>query len=177
MPNVGGEPGAVPNPPAQHVPTAMDILKVAPPRAPQAAIDLPAAVVGAPYRAELPSFTDHGGKDLRLSAESVPGGLSFHDLGEGKGLIDGAPTLAGGATMRIQAVYLGGRSAQMVANLVIEDRPQQAPGETSSRRTPKSRRRGWRGRDRCSQSPTLKRQPSVRTTASICRRSAARPRR
>ncbi len=129
MPNVGGEPGAVPNPPAQHVPTAMDILKVAPPRAPQAAIDLPAAVVGAPYRAELPSFTDHGGKDLRLSAESVPGGLSFHDLGEGKGLIDGAPTLAGGATMRIQAVNPGGRSAQMVANLVIEDRPQQAPAE------------------------------------------------
>ena len=134
MPNVGGEPGAVANPPAQHVPTAMDILKVAPPRAPQAAIDLPAAVVGAPYRAELPSFTDHGGKDLRLSAELVPDGLSFHDLGEGKGLIDGAPTLAGGATMRVEAVNPGGRSAQMVANLVIADKPQQAPAESSTAR-------------------------------------------
>ncbi len=128
-PSAAVEPAAVANPPAQRVPSAADILKDAPPRAPQAVIDLPPAIVGAPYRTELPSFTDHGGKDLRLSAESVPDGLSFRDLGEGKGLIEGAPAHAGGATMRVEAVNPGGRSAQMTANLVIADKPQPAPAE------------------------------------------------
>ena len=114
---------------------------------------------------------------------SVPDGLSFHDLGEGKGLIDGAPALAGEATMRVEAVNPGGRSAQMVANLVIANKPQQAPAErTRPGSTSRAQRRadgaagGCRGRR--SQSPALKRPPSVRTTAPICLRSAAaRPRR
>ena len=59
-----------------------------------------------------------------MSAESVPNGLSFRDLGEGKGLIEGAPALAGRVTMRIDAVNPSGRTAQMTGNLVIADKPQ-----------------------------------------------------
>ncbi|MGO9417782.1 serine/threonine-protein kinase [Roseiarcus sp.] len=122
-------PAAVVAPPAPHVPTAAEVLKEAPPRAPQAAIDLPSATVGAPYRAELPGFTDHGGKELRLSAESVPDGLSFRDLGEGKGLFEGSPAHAGRTTVRVEAVNANGKTAQMMATLVIADKPLPPPAE------------------------------------------------
>ena len=59
------------------------------PRAPQTALDLPPATVGAPYRAELPAFADRSGKGLSLSAEQIPDGLSFRDLGGGRGVIEG----------------------------------------------------------------------------------------
>ena len=120
----GTQPSAAP-----HVPTPDELVEAAPPRAPQAAIDLPSATVGAAYRTELPAFVDHGGKGLRLSAESVPEGLAFRDLGDGKGLIEGAPTHAGSTTMRVEALNRGGRSAQMTATLFVAEKPAPPPAE------------------------------------------------
>ncbi len=79
-----GEPAHTP---AQHVPTSAELVDAMPPRAPQVSIDLPPATVGARYRVELPAFIDHGGKGLRLVAESPPEGMSFKDLGDGRGEI------------------------------------------------------------------------------------------
>ncbi len=147
---------AVANPPAPHVPTAAEILKETTPHAPQDAIDLPSARVGAPYRAELPGFTDHGGKELRLSAESVPDGLGFRDLGEGKGLFEGSPAHAGRATMRVKAVNPGGKTAQMTATLVIADKPQPPPAEEQPATAPAA-------------------QPSAHSDEQIARLEAPRP--
>ena len=93
-----------------------------PPRAPQPFIDLPPATAGAPYRNELPKFVDPGGKGLRLAAESLPQGLTFDDLGDGKGVIEGAPTETGSATVRVVATNHAGRTAQMTATLVVADK-------------------------------------------------------
>ena len=97
------------------------------PRARQTALDLPAATVGAPYRTELPAFADPSGKGLSLSAEQVPDGLSFRDLGDGKGVVEGAPTRPGAAAMRVVAVNRDGKSAEMTASLTVADKPQPAP--------------------------------------------------
>ncbi len=97
------------------------------PRARQAALDLPAATVGAPYRTELPAFADPAGKGLSLSAEQVPDGLSFRDLGDGRAVIEGAPTRPGAATMHVVAVNRDGKSAEMTASLTVADKPQPTP--------------------------------------------------
>ena len=97
------------------------------PRARQTALDLPAATVGAPYRTELPAFVDPSGKGLSLSAEQVPDGLSFRDLGDGRGVVEGAPTRPGAAAMRVVAVNRDGKSAEMTASLTVADKPQPAP--------------------------------------------------
>ena len=71
--------------------TAEALADALPPRVTQASVGLPTATVGSPYRAELPAFADPGGKGLRLTASGLPGGLSFSDLGGGKGAIEGVP--------------------------------------------------------------------------------------
>ena len=80
-----------------------------------------------PIDTELPAFTDPGGKGLQLSAEQVPEGLSFRDLGDGKGVIEGAPTRPGAADMRVVAVNRDGKSAEMTASLYGRDEPQPPP--------------------------------------------------
>ena len=82
-PSAGPSPSPAPPPPAanpqnQQVPTAEAILEAMPPHAAQALVDLPPATVGAPYRAELPGFTDHGGKGLRLQVELCARGYDVH---------------------------------------------------------------------------------------------------
>ncbi len=114
--------------PKQKVPTTEAFLDDMPPRAPQPFIDLPPATAGAPYRNELPKFVDPGGKGLQLAAESLPQGLTFDDLGDGKGVIEGAPTETGSATVRVVATNHAGRTAQMTATLVVADKaPAPAP--------------------------------------------------
>jgi serine/threonine-protein kinase len=115
------------NPEGKQVVTADQLADAAPPRAPQPRVDLLPATVGTPYRAELPGFTEHGGKGLRLAADSLPEGLSFTDLGEGRGAIEGAPTRPGSAEMRVVATDHNGRTAEMTAALVIADRPTPPP--------------------------------------------------
>ena len=122
-----GEPA---HPPAQHVPTSAELVDAMPPRAPQASIDLAPATVGALYRAELPAFIDHGGKGLQLVAESPPEGMSFKDLGDGRGEIEGAPTRAGSAAMQIVATNHNGMTAQMTARIDISDAVQTAATTT-----------------------------------------------
>ena len=117
------------NLPAQHVPTSDELAEAAPPRASQPVVDLPAGTVGTAYRAELPGFTDPGGKGLRLSAESVPEGLTFRDLGDGEGVLEGAPAHARSAKMLVEARNHNGLSAQMMANLIVGEKPQPAPAE------------------------------------------------
>ena len=75
-------------------PTANDIIAALPPR-PPSNLDLPGATVGAPYHAELPAFSDLEGKGLRLSADGLPEGIDFSDLGDGRGAIGGVPTRVG----------------------------------------------------------------------------------
>ena len=118
-------PAAVP--PTQHIPTTEELVAAAPPRAPQPLVELPPATVGTPYRAELPAFSDHGGQGLRLTADALPPGLAFEDLGGGKGVIQGAPAKAGPVTTQIVATNHVGKTAQMTAMLVVADRPASPP--------------------------------------------------
>ena len=55
------------------------------PRPPSPTVDLQPATVDLPYRAELPAFEDPSGKGLQLSANSLPEGLTFKNLGDGRG--------------------------------------------------------------------------------------------
>ena len=57
----GGPPGAA------H-PDNRGLVAAAAPRAPRTVVELPPATVATPYRAELPAFSDHSGKGLRLAA-------------------------------------------------------------------------------------------------------------
>ena len=104
-PSAAAEPAAVANPPAQRVPSAADILqRRAAPRA--AGGDRPA---GGDRRSALPNRASRvspttAARTFVCRPNQVPDGLSFRDLGEGKGLIEGAPAHAGGATMRVDAV-------------------------------------------------------------------------
>ena len=118
-------PAAVP--PAQHIPTTEELVAAAAPRAPQTAVELPPATVATPYRAELPAFSDRSGQGLRLAADALPPGLAFEDLGDGKGVIKGAPEQAGPVTARITATNHAGKTAQMTATLVVADRPAPSP--------------------------------------------------
>ncbi len=112
-------PPTTPSPPVEQPDTS--------PQARQTALDLPAATVGAPYRSELPAFADPSGKGLSLSAEQVPDGLTFRDLGDGRGVIEGAPTRSGAAAMHVVAVNRDGKSAEMTASLTVADKPQSIP--------------------------------------------------
>ncbi len=119
---------AQPNPLEPHPPRADEIAEAAPPRAPQPVIDLSPATVGAPYRAELPVFTDPGGKGLRLAANGVPEGMTFNDAGVGKGVVEGAPTQAGPAAIEVIATNHNGQSAQMTARIAIADKAKPTVG-------------------------------------------------
>ena len=99
-------------------------------------VDLPPATVGAPYHAELPAFADPGGKGLRLTANGLPEGMAFNDLGAGSGEIEGAPTHAGSAAMQIVATNHNGKSGQMSAWIDIMDRAEKPPVATTPRLTP-----------------------------------------
>jgi eukaryotic-like serine/threonine-protein kinase len=112
-------------PQAPHVPTPDELAEDAAPRAPQPTVELPRGTVGAPYRADLPTFADPGGKGLRLAANGLPEGMAFNDLGKGRGQIEGAPTRAGSATMQIVATNHNGRSAKMSAMVDIRNKTDQ----------------------------------------------------
>ncbi len=123
-PNPAPSPGEPANPPAKHVPTSAELVDAMPPHAPQASVDLPPATVGALYRADLPAFTDQGGKGLRLAAASAPEGMAFKDLGGGKGEIAGTPTRPGNAAIEVVATNHNGMTAQMTARIDISGRAQ-----------------------------------------------------
>jgi serine/threonine protein kinase len=109
-------------PPPRPV-TAETLADALPPKAAQANVDLPAATVGSDYRVELPTFTDPGGKGLRLAASGLPDGLTFSDAGGGRGAIEGVPRQATSASIRIVATNLHDRTAQMTATLVVGVKP------------------------------------------------------
>ena len=119
-------PGPIPAAPATkppHVPTAGELIDALAPRVPQPLIALAPATVGEPYHEELPPFADPGGKGLRLSANSLPAGLVFKDLGGGRSEIDGEPARAGRVSVRVVAVNHNGLTAQMTATIVVGDKP------------------------------------------------------
>ena len=107
--------------------TAETLADALPPKVAQANVDLPAATVGSAYRAELPTFGDPGGKGLRLTASGLPEGLTFSDLGGGKGAIEGVPQQAASASIRIVATNHNDRTARMSATLVVADKPAPPP--------------------------------------------------
>jgi serine/threonine-protein kinase len=114
-------------PHAQHAPSTDELVDAAPPHATASLVELPQATAATPYRAELPAFSDYGGKGLKLAADSLPQGLAFEDLGDGKSVIQGAPVEAGSAAVRVVATNHAGRTAQMTATLVIADLPKPSP--------------------------------------------------
>ena len=120
------ETARIESPPASPV-TAETLADASPPKAGQANVDLPAATVGSAYRAELPNFGDPGGKGLRLTASGLPEGLTFSDLGGGKGAIEGVPQQAASASIRIVATNHNDRTARMSATLVVADKPAPPP--------------------------------------------------
>ena len=93
-------------------------------------------MVGSAYRAELPSFVDPGGKGLRLTASGLPEGLTFSDLGGGKGAIEGVPQQAASASIRIVATNHHDRTAQMSATLVVGDKPAPPPAPVAKLEPP-----------------------------------------
>ena len=109
-------------PPVPHVPRPEDLVESMPPHASRAAVDLPPGTVDAPYRADLPEFIDPGGKGLRLAADSLPEGLTFRDLGQGKSEIEGAPKRAGNASVQVVATNHNGRTARMMATIAIAEK-------------------------------------------------------
>ena len=123
-PGSPAEPAPAPAPPPQshHVPNSNDLADAAPPRAQQSLVELAPAAVGTPYRADLPIFTDPGGKGLRLAAESLPEGMTFTDLSDGRGAIEGTPTQAGPTRICVVATDHNGRTADMTATIVVTDR-------------------------------------------------------
>ena len=116
--------------------TAETLADASPPKVAQTNIDLPAATVGSPYRVELPTFADPGGKGLRLAASGLPEGLTFSDLGGGKGAIEGVPEQATSAGVRIVATNHHDRTAQMSAALVVADKPAPPPGPVAKLEPP-----------------------------------------
>ena len=123
------------SPPPRPV-TAETLADALPPKAAQADADLPAATVGSAYRAELPAFADPGGKGLRLAASGLPDGLTFSDLGDGKGAIEGVPQQAATASVRIVATNHNDRTARMAARLVVADKPAPPPQPVSKTQAP-----------------------------------------
>ena len=112
-------PTATPTTARAETPTVTALLGELPPKAAQSEVSLPPAAVGAPLRAELPAFSDPGGKGLALHATpSAPPGLSFRDLGGGRGALEGTPTEAGRFAFDVVAVNQNGKSARMKVALV-----------------------------------------------------------
>jgi serine/threonine-protein kinase len=70
----------------------------------------------------LPAFVDPGGKGLRLTASGLPEGLTFSDVGGGKGAIEGVPQQPASASIRVVATNQHDRTAQMTATLVVGDK-------------------------------------------------------
>jgi serine/threonine protein kinase len=128
-------PASEPAGPVPRPVTAETLADALPPRAAQANVDLPAATVGSSYRAELPTFTDPGGKGLRLAASGLPDGLTFTDAGDGKGAIEGVPQQPTSASIRIVATNLHDRTAQMTATLVVAGQPAMPPGPVAKLET------------------------------------------
>jgi serine/threonine-protein kinase len=129
---------ALPAPPSSGVgapPTANDIIAVLPPRPPPN-LDLPEAMVGARYHAELPAFSDVEGKGLRLSADGLPEGIDFSDLGDGRGAIGGVPARPGSVSIRVVAANHNGQTAQMTATLVVASGPQSGPSKRADAASP-----------------------------------------
>jgi serine/threonine-protein kinase len=60
---------------------------------------------------------------LRLSASSLPEGLTFTDLGQGRGLIEGAPKQSGTASLRIDATDHNGRIASIETTITVGEKP------------------------------------------------------
>jgi len=116
--------------------TAEALADAAPPKVAQGSVDLPAATVGSPYRAELPTFGDPGGKGLRLSASGLPDGLTFSDLGGGKGAIEGVPQQAANAAIGVVATNHNDRTARMSATLVVADKPAPPPAPIAKTEPP-----------------------------------------
>jgi serine/threonine protein kinase len=129
-------PASEPAGPVPRPVTAETLADALPPRAAQPNVDLPAATVGSSYRAELPTFTDPGGKGLRLAASGLPDGLTFTDAGDGKGAIEGIPQQATSASIRIVATNLHDRTAQMTATLVVAGQQALPPGLVAKLETP-----------------------------------------
>ena len=129
------EPPPASEPPSQppRPVTAETLADALPPRLAQANVDLPTATVGSRYQAEMPTFVDPGGKGLRLTATGLPDGLTFSDLGGGKGAIEGVPQQAATASIRIVATNHHDRTAQMSATLVVLEslRPQRLSRRSS----------------------------------------------
>ena len=120
-------PASEPAGPAPRPVTAETLADALPPKAAQASVDLPSAMVGSAYRADLPAFGDPSGKGLRLTASGLPDGLTFSDAGGGKGAIEGVPQQATSASIRIVATNHQDRTAQMSAALVVGDKPTPPP--------------------------------------------------
>ena len=129
-------PASEPTGPPPRPVTAETLADALPPKAAQANVDLPAATVGSAYRAELPTFVDPGGKGLRLTASGLPDGLTFSDLGGGKGAIEGVPQQAASASIRIVATNHHDRTAQMSATLVVGDKPAPPPAPVAKLEPP-----------------------------------------
>jgi hypothetical protein len=79
----------------------------------------------------LPTFVDPGGKGLRLTASGLPDGLTFSDLGGGKGAIEGVPQQAARASIGIVATNHNDRTARMSATLVVAEKPVPPPALVS----------------------------------------------
>ena len=124
-------PAAEPPHPAALPVTAEALADALPPKAQQANVDLPPATVGSSYRAELPTFSDPGGKGLRLAASGLPDGLTFSDLGGGKGAIEGVPERAASASIGVVATNHNDRTARMSATLAVADKPAAPPQPVS----------------------------------------------
>ena len=120
-------PAAEPSEPPPAPVTAETLADALPPKVAQASVDLPTATVGSPYRSELPTFTDPGGKGLRLTAIGLPDGLTFSDLGGGKGVIEGVPQQPASASIRVVGTNHNDRTAQMSATLLVADKPAPPP--------------------------------------------------
>ena len=116
--------------------TAEALADALPPKVPQSRVDLPTAIVGSLYRAELPTFFDPGGKGLRLTAIGLPEGLTLTDLGAGKGAIEGVPRQSASASVRIVATNHNDRTAQMSATLVVADKPAPTPAPVAKLEPP-----------------------------------------
>ena len=120
---VASLPSPTPTSTPAHVPTTQELVDALPPHAPQSIVALPPATVGKPYRADLPAFADPGAKGLRLKVDSPPAGLTFKDLGDGRGELEGQPSQVGQASVLVVAVNHNGETAQMTAMIDVAALP------------------------------------------------------
>ncbi len=105
------------------------------------------AKIGAAYRAELPVFGDPTGHGLTLHATPAPpAGLTFKDLGGGRGEIVGQPLVAGPGAFDVVAVTQAGRSAHMKVTMNVASKrgPGASAATAAKRARPRSRDGGRR---------------------------------